>query len=328
MVWAMSDDEADEELLALLGKSLGIDVCEAPGPAETKVLEGAEYVYDNSIDVAIDMRGAKAAASRIWKGMQEKKYGFSSWSEHELHPKEKNECTVEFIFLMDLLNFSFWSDESDPEKAYAVEYRGKRWTGYWSLVAALQRALEQGDSPYLTPFCNKTNDLYFIGIPITNPEYYMNESECTEETLKRVFRSATCEPIPLLDDRISCMREAGRVLDTVCITNPMTCATLISISDPAFPRQLLNLHRRSLRLRRRISQHPRRQLPLLQRRSTLRRPNSALLQARPDPRRGPLGLLRGQRIRLLRRNRQDHNVRRLVTVILFPQGKPIPRSTH
>ena len=144
----MSDDEVDHELLALLGKSLGIDSYGAPGPAETQVLEGAEHVYNNSIDVAIDMRGAKAAASTIWKSMQEKKYGFSSWSEHELHPKAKNESTVDFIFLMDLLNFSFWSDESDPEEAFAVEYRGKQWTGYWSLVAALQRAIEEGNRPF------------------------------------------------------------------------------------------------------------------------------------------------------------------------------------
>ena len=148
----MSDDEVDHELLALLRKSLGIDGYGTPSPAETKVLEGAEHVYDNSIDVAIDMRGAKVAASNIWKCMQEKKVGFSSWSEHELHPKEKNENTVEFIFLMDLLNFSFWSGKPNPEQAFAVEYRGKRWTGYWSLVAALQRALEEGNAPCLTPY--------------------------------------------------------------------------------------------------------------------------------------------------------------------------------
>jgi len=47
---------------------------------------------------------------------------------------------------MDLLNFSFWSELPDDER-FAIEYRGKRWTGYWSLVAALQRALDDGE-PY------------------------------------------------------------------------------------------------------------------------------------------------------------------------------------
>ena len=153
----MSDDEIDEELLALLRKSLGWNNHGAPGPAETKVLESAEHVYDNSIDVAIDMRGAKAAAYTIWKNMQEKRYGFSSWSEHELHPKEKDENTVDLIFLMDLLNFSFWSDGPDPDEAFAVEYRGRRWTGYWSLVASLQRALDEGRTSCHI-FCAQSNE--------------------------------------------------------------------------------------------------------------------------------------------------------------------------
>lgn len=105
----MSDDEVDEDLLALLRKSLGIGENNAPKPAKTGVLEDAEYIYDNSTDVALDMRGTKAAAASIWSLIQEKDYGTRDWSKHELHPKAKDETTVDFIFLMDLLNFSFWS---------------------------------------------------------------------------------------------------------------------------------------------------------------------------------------------------------------------------
>lgn len=140
----MSDDENDEELLDLLRKSLGIAVYDTDEPPQTRVLEGAEHVYDNSVDVALDMHGTKAAASTIWTSMQAKSFGFQSWSEHELHPKGKNGSTINFIFLMDLLNFSFWPETEDSDKRYAVDYRGKTWTGYWSLVAALQRALEEG----------------------------------------------------------------------------------------------------------------------------------------------------------------------------------------
>lgn len=140
----MSDDEVDEELLALLRQSLGLNGSTSSAPAQTRVLEGSEYVYDNSIDVALDYRGSKEAASIIWTSMQKKNYSFRTWSEHELHPKIKDSSTVEFIFIMDLLNFSFWSDVSNSEERFAVVFRGKRWTGYWSLVAALQRALEEG----------------------------------------------------------------------------------------------------------------------------------------------------------------------------------------
>jgi hypothetical protein len=140
----MSDDEADPELLELLRKSLGLGP-PLPGlPPETKVLENAHYVFDNSIDVALQPQKTKEAAEIIWRLMQEKKYSTHTWSEHELHPKTKDESTVDFIFTMDLLNFSFWDDEADESKRFAIEYRGRRWTGYWSLVAALQRALEEG----------------------------------------------------------------------------------------------------------------------------------------------------------------------------------------
>lgn len=138
----MSDDEADPELLELLRAHIMGKPSSDPEP-ETGVLEGAEYIYDNSIDVALDMWSCKTAANAIYKQMQEKSYSTSTWSEHELHPKAKDESTVNFIFTMDLLNFSFWSELPDEER-FAISYKDRTWTGYWSLVAALQRALDEG----------------------------------------------------------------------------------------------------------------------------------------------------------------------------------------
>jgi hypothetical protein len=138
----MSDDEADPELIELLRQHLQGANLKSDAP-ETKVLEGAEYVYNNSIDVALDSQSTKAAAQMIHDQMQKKEYSTKTWSSHELHPKSKDESAVAFIFTMDLLNFSFWSEKTDDER-YAVEYKGKRWTGYWSMVAALQRALDEG----------------------------------------------------------------------------------------------------------------------------------------------------------------------------------------
>ena len=138
----MSDDEADPDLLEFLRQHFQKSSL-SPTIPETHVLDGAEYVYDNSIDVALDYQSTKAAATMIYEQMQKKEYSTKTWSSHDLHPKAKDESTVAFIFTMDLLNFSFWS-EKDDEKRFAVEYKGKTWTGYWSLVAALQRALEEG----------------------------------------------------------------------------------------------------------------------------------------------------------------------------------------
>ena len=140
----MSGDDADSELLELLKTALGLGHDNVPKRVQTRVLEDAEYVSDNSIDVALDSQGTKAAANTIWTSMQNKGYSSQAWSEHQLHPKAKDQSTVDFIFTMDLLNFSFWSETVDPNERFAVQYRDKLWTGYWSLVAALQRALEEG----------------------------------------------------------------------------------------------------------------------------------------------------------------------------------------
>lgn len=189
----MSDDEPDLELLELLRARFGINQPHTGHP-ETRVLENAEFIYNNSVDVAIDMRSTKIAAQAILNEMSTRSYSTSTWSEHELHPKEKNEATVNFIFTMDLLNFSFWSDRTDEEGKFGVVFRGKKWTGYWSLVALLQRALEQD-------------------VPITTPAFWIDEEKCTNDVLRTVFSSGTDDEIPLLSERMRILREAGRILD-------------------------------------------------------------------------------------------------------------------
>jgi hypothetical protein len=159
----MSSDDVDEDLLDLLRKHLGL--IPQPGPPDTHVLSDAEFICDNSVDVALSMHGCRAAATTVWAAMQahpspsssdtasEKKegqgqgtrgYTAAAWRAHELHPDPaKGEETVEFIFTMDLLNFCFWGEKGEGAR-FVVEYRGREWTGYWSLVAALRRALDEG----------------------------------------------------------------------------------------------------------------------------------------------------------------------------------------
>ncbi|KAK5681689.1 hypothetical protein LTS10_006222 [Elasticomyces elasticus] len=192
----MSDDEADPELLELLRQSLFTASVPQNGvSSNTGVLKDAEYIYNNSIDVAIGMHGTKAAAASIYKAMQERNYSTQAWSEHELHPTLSDDFSevdmVNFIFTMDLLNFSFWSALDETER-FQVEYQGRRWTGYNSLVACLRRGLIEG-------------------VPITTPRYWKSH-ECTDDALHKVFRSATGEPMPMLDERMAILREAAAML--------------------------------------------------------------------------------------------------------------------
>ena len=46
---------------------------------------------------------------------------------------------VRRLFLVDTMNFCFWSDEPT---LFTVEYQERRWTGYRAMVAALAKAVE------------------------------------------------------------------------------------------------------------------------------------------------------------------------------------------
>lgn len=54
--------------------------------------------------------------------------------------------------------------------------------------------------------------LAFADIPITSSDFWQNEGECTEEVLRHVFRSATDEEMPMFNERVACLREAGQIL--------------------------------------------------------------------------------------------------------------------
>lgn len=142
----MSDDEVDHDLLDFMREALaGRNLSAVSALPKTHVLESAEYIVDHSIDIFLSRDNIVAAANKIYESMQRQSYSTQTWSSHDLHPKPENgEDTVDYIFTMDLLNFSFWSVEDDPEKKFAIEYKGKRYTGYWSLVAAMNRALDEG----------------------------------------------------------------------------------------------------------------------------------------------------------------------------------------
>ena len=206
------DDEIDHDLLEFMRAALGPNPrTEIQQRPRTRVLEGAQYIVDNGIDVALSRDHIIEAASKIYRQMTFRSYSPSTWSSHSLHPQEKNEATVDFIFTMDLLNFSFWSAKS-AEKRFAIEYRGERHTGYWSLVALLQRALDEG-------------------IPITSPYFWVDEDICTDALLRHVFRSATDEEIPLLEERIACLREAGQVLCEVIPSPPPQCNAVLRLAE-------------------------------------------------------------------------------------------------
>ncbi|KAG0037985.1 hypothetical protein BGZ82_001386 [Podila clonocystis] len=96
--------------------------------------------------------------------------------------------SAEFIHNVDI------DDTGVPHHdRYRVTLDGVGYTGYWSMVAAVNRALREG-------------------IPITTPEFFASEEKLPDSEIERIFRSDTKEQIPLLKERIRILREAGKVL--------------------------------------------------------------------------------------------------------------------
>lgn len=58
-------------------------------------------------------------------------------------------------------------------------------------------------------------------IPITSPDFWQDHDELTEEKMAYIFRSATDEEMPLLRERLDCLREAGQVLAEVWLSCTM-----------------------------------------------------------------------------------------------------------
>lgn len=200
--------------MTILPRVEGVDQKQSASPLDVvnPVVVSADFVLESVDDlVQINEDGVAAAARYIGDRLVKDGYTPRTWHTHPLHlcPPEPYDpahpgtrTTLDWIFLISSLNFSFWSQYDGTECCYGVEWR-EGWgsehrivhTGYWSLVAALDRALEEG-------------------IPITDPTFYVSEERCPDSLIEHVFRAAplSIEGIPLLRERIAIMREVGAIL--------------------------------------------------------------------------------------------------------------------
>ncbi|KAL2918505.1 hypothetical protein HK105_201906 [Polyrhizophydium stewartii] len=156
------------------------------------VRESAAFIAGRAASVRINHERLSAAADALLGAMSAVAFSTAEWSKHTLHPKTKDESTVDWIFLIDLLNFSFWHERSTRQR-FTVEIDGETYKGYWTLCACIQRALRQD-------------------IPITSPAFWVSASD---EQLRSAFQPtdpALCDEIPMLDTRIDMLRRAGAIL--------------------------------------------------------------------------------------------------------------------
>lgn len=100
--------------------------------------DSGKFIADNSTHVAIQKDNMDKVAKEIYEQMKVEKYSMECWKAWPLHPKEINKEAVDWIFVIDSLNFSFWLP---GEKQFQLEYGGVVYEDYEALCAAVNRAL-------------------------------------------------------------------------------------------------------------------------------------------------------------------------------------------
>jgi hypothetical protein len=110
------------------------------------------------------------------------------------HFHDDTERTVNWLLVLDALNFCFWAEKGKPR--WRIEYKGEILDGYWAEAASLTRAVEEG-------------------IALWDAEFL---STMSRQDLAYVFRpgkganGSAGEMIPLFDARLAHVHEVGRVL--------------------------------------------------------------------------------------------------------------------
>lgn len=153
----------------------------APMQQHSTVLASTRFVVENARYVTIDHERIAAVAEDL----------IARQAPAFTYDCARHVCGTEpwianFVLVLDTLNFSFWPDPGQPR--WRVTVRGETLDGYWALVAALRRALDEG-------------------IPLTDAQYLARVSD---EEVARLLRGEG--QIPLLAERAAALREVGQVL--------------------------------------------------------------------------------------------------------------------
>lgn len=107
------------------------------------------------------------------------------WSEEVFYNKDF-ENTINFIFLINTINFSYWNDK-DKAKWFYI-FNGTKYTGSFALFACLKDSIEKGYN-------------------FLNPKFLKNLKEIDLKNTLEKF-----EQIPMFNERLDILKDIGKVL--------------------------------------------------------------------------------------------------------------------
>lgn len=105
--------------------------------------ESGQYVAERSRDVFVDEEGVKKVAEMLYTLRDSEAFSPSTWKlMNHLAPSQDTDNAINWVFVTDTMNFSFWPDREDQQ--CEVNHRGTTYRGYMSLCAAVTRAMDEG----------------------------------------------------------------------------------------------------------------------------------------------------------------------------------------
>lgn len=177
--------------------------------------ESGKFISANAEHIKILPEGVEKFGAELAKVINSGELSVENFGQTAVHPTANDPFALDWIFVVDTLNFCFWSREN--EEGWKVD----GYTGYYALCAAINRAMKEG-------------------IDISNPKFY---STITEEQLSKVLRSDNDVHIPLFKERLRCLHEVGEALlknfegsfENVVKKADKSAATLLKIVVDNFP---------------------------------------------------------------------------------------------
>ena len=105
--------------------------------------ESGQWVAELSRDVFIEEEGVRRAAEMLYALRDSDVFTPQGWKKmNPLAPTFDSDLHINWVFVVDTMNFSFWPDREDQQ--CTVTHRGSTYSGFMGLCAAVTRAMDEG----------------------------------------------------------------------------------------------------------------------------------------------------------------------------------------
>ncbi|KAJ8262802.1 hypothetical protein COCON_G00152590 [Conger conger] len=156
--------------------------------------ESGRWVAERSRDVFIEEEGVRRAAEMLYGLRASEVFTPQGWKKmNPLAPTFDSDLHINWVFVVDTMNFSFWPDREDQQ--CTVTHRGSTYSGYMALCAAVTRAMDEGEEHNQTALHETTLAVHLLPCSSTYSLYLLTDTPLTCSTIA-VARQTHCTRKP------------------------------------------------------------------------------------------------------------------------------------